>query len=345
MRSVRHTAAARACRQLVMLVAACCCFQGLADEFQIVFSAPGVDASADIWIVNTDGTGLRNLTSHPVREASPQVSPNGKLITFLRRANWGYDLFRMGIDGSGVRRLTERFSIWEGEFAWSPDGRELTFSARSEKTGNTEIFVVRRDGRNRRRLTDLPSTKFQPRWSPDGARIAFLSHTGKGIHVRSRLSVINPDGSGLRTWPFDRVGIFYSWAPDGKSIAFSESTRHPTRPGNHVLLAMEDATVHTLTQAAGLTRLDPTWSPDGRFLAYRGIPGIWRLHADGSEEIQLTTVQSECSAGWSPDGRWIAFVEEGGRNMYVVSHDGSELRKVVHLDEGHIANPVWVSAR
>ena len=100
----------------------------------------------------------------------------------------------MNADGSGSRRLT-RNRAFDGEPAWSPDGRKIAFQSTKTIGGNKEIYVMNADGSGKRNLTRNPARDGSPSWSPDGRRIAFLS----GRDGRLEAHVMNADGSGQRS--------------------------------------------------------------------------------------------------------------------------------------------------
>ena len=115
------------------------------DGQQIAFmssqpNARGADPNYDIFVVNRDGTALRQLTSWPGEDGWPAWSPDGKRIVFTTThgtVSERYDLWIMLADGSRKHRLTAgSFSVW------SPDGRAIMFS-----TGDEErLAVIRPDG-------------------------------------------------------------------------------------------------------------------------------------------------------------------------------------------------------
>ena len=103
----------------------------------------------------------------------------------------------------------------------------------------------------------------------------------------------------------------------------------------------------------GLTRLtrspepefDPTWSPDGRFIAYRsephGYPELWLMNADGTGQHRLT--RDGGFPDWSPDGSMIAYAPGGGPSgrswIAIMNADGSGQRRLPHTDYGEY--PSW----
>lgn len=127
--------------------------------------------SSDIWVVDADGTDVRDLTGDAVAlDTSPDWSPDGARIVFGSdrdsEPRAGGDLYSIRPDGNGLRRLTTQGQNYGP--VWSPDGRLIAFN--SQRDGNSELYVMNPDGTDQRRLTFEPRPDGIPAWMPCGAR-------------------------------------------------------------------------------------------------------------------------------------------------------------------------------
>lgn len=147
-----------------------------------------------LWLMNTDGTGATQLTSPNFPEKSktaynfgdfdPKISPDGTKVVFSRhlddnlviygRTVGNYDLFVIGIDGTGENRLTNTPDVVEWVPTWSPDGTKLAFTVLRE--GGFYLRVINADGSGERELAipwRSPAGATMPDWFPDGQKLIF----------------------------------------------------------------------------------------------------------------------------------------------------------------------------
>ena len=161
--------------------------------------------------------------------------------------------------------------------AQSPDGMWIAFT--SGRDGNGEIYVMAADGSAPRNLTRHEARDTKPAWSPDGRRIAFVSdrqgESEQGL-LTNDIFVMNADGSGVEQLTFSQRPIRArdpAWSPDGSSIAFNMLDAEGS--SEIYVLELSTGALWPVTDQDGVL-WGPSWSPDGRWIAYIetiGLPG------------------------------------------------------------------------
>ncbi len=229
------------------------------DGQRLAFSRD-VHGNVDVYVINTDGTGLVRLSDDPARDIGPTWSPDAAQIAFVQDANGsGFgSLSVMNADGTDVREvLTDPVP---GDARWSPDGDRIVFEAPrgNNPDGPTDIFVINADGTGLTRLTDDQARDLSPCWSPDGSKIAFSSDRD-GVR---QIYVMDADGSRLtRVTSGPDPSFFPAWGPmpGGQSVSPSPQ---PTERGKPFDVAFGDGAVWALTCDSGCSgdRRDSTGS-------------------------------------------------------------------------------------
>lgn len=185
---------------------------------KIAFST---DQSNDpqVFTVNPDGTGEKQLTQHAQGHASgPDWSPDGTTIVFQGDGTGNQQLYLMNGDGSDRRQLTDEPGFDHLGAAFSPDGTKVAFARCPVPT--CAIYVMNLDGSGLTRLTSTVWDSFNPEWSPDGTKIAFDSNQDG---LLSAVWVMNADGTGQHRLTAPELEAFGpDWSPDATHIVFSD---------------------------------------------------------------------------------------------------------------------------
>jgi Tol biopolymer transport system component len=259
---------------------------------QLVFTSER-DDNAEIYLMNSDGSGQMNLTASPSADFSPQWSPDGSRIAFHSYESddvgGNAEIYVMDADGGNWVRVT-RNEASDKFPGWSPDGREFVFV--SDRDGNFEIYVMGSDGSRVRRLTDDPAQDYFPAWSPVEDKILFESDRDENTEIY----VMDADGSDLINLTQNAAtDSLATWSPDGTRIAFTSDRSE--QPEVWVMDADGGNPIRLTTEGGR----EPRWSPDGTrivFVSERdGNVEIYVMNSDGSEQVRLT---NSAARDWDP---------------------------------------------
>ena len=260
------------------------------------------------------------------------------MITPLKKFNVILGLILIvcvGTSGHAWASGDEQQSPYADWAAPSRDGSKLAFVV-SELDKFSTIWISDRDGSNPRILIDWPdSMQTEPDWAPDGQSIVFASNRGSR---RPNIWTIRADGTNPVQLTSNVSGNYQPrYSPDGSKILFTSN-----RTGKRELWHM--APNGSSQKAIGLQSLlvgDPSWSPDGKNVAYtgctlppgqpfsKGVCNLFTIALDASAAKQVTSGKFE---DWNPD--WgisdIVFVALGrnGVGLWLVNPDGSNLRQI-----------------
>jgi Tol biopolymer transport system component len=240
----------------------------------------------ELFAMKPDGNGLEQLTFDTANEVESAWSADGQLLAYVIYLDGEAEIFLRNYRFvlPVTRRLTTN-AVFDAEPTFSLDGTRIAFS--TNRDNNLEIYVMDTadndhdgNGDTLTRLTTNTAFDSDPAWSPDGAKIAFVSDRDGG---NSEVFVMDADGSDPVNLTNDPAPDSQpTWSPDGTKIAF---TSH--RDGNLEIYMMnaDGSELKRLTKKAAHD-FTPAWSPDGTKIAFGSNRG-------GGEEIYVMKAKPE----------------------------------------------------
>ena len=205
----------------------------------------------------------------------------------------------------------------------------ITFS--SARSGSTQIWLTGFDMVSPTQVTDLSDGACEPDWSPEGARVVFVSPCSgrQEKYPGSSLYIINADGTGLTPLATLPGGDYDpAWSPDGKKIAFTS-----LRSGreNIYLYDLASSTVTRISSPVNVERR-PAWSPDGSMIAYEthrnGPSQIWVMNATGQNMREFSKIAAGDSfmPTWAPDdpansGKGLLVFCQGSQSSFLTGQE------------------------
>ncbi|CAN5290465.1 S9 family peptidase [soil metagenome] len=278
----------------------------------------------------------RKITAEDIHQfrlvADPQVSPHGQKVAYSvttiekEKNDYRSSIFVSAIDGSHQRRLTTA-DAKDSRPAWSPDGSQLAFlSNRSEKP---QIWIIRADGGEAWKASDLDEGVNSFEWSPDGSSFVAVSKSIEK-HEMEKDESTEEEKSDVKH--ITRI----RYKADGEGFL-------DFKPKHLWIIPVGDGKPRQLTHA-DISDGDPVWSPSGREIAFvtnrsegrewNSVSEIWVVPASGGDERPVISGDTAAfgSPSWSPDGSKIAVVghweaQAGGgpnQNIWTVPAGGGE---------------------
>jgi Tol biopolymer transport system component len=202
----------------------------------------------------------------------------------------------------------------------------------------------------------LPSTPvssgvfsdFEPVWSPDHTRVAFIRVSRNGLSYT--LWTMLPNGSSQRQLIHGTtVAAEPAWSPDGKRIVFRGSSNRGRTFDLFTVPAAGGALRNVTHNPDGVGALNPSWSPDGKLIVFQRMKnnsgagtGLYTIRPDGRGLERLTV--GGMDPAWSPNGKKIAAVfpdpaSRGQFEIYTLNANGTGTMRVTSGTES--TAPAW----
>ena len=237
--------------------------------------------------------------------------------------------------------------------SWSPEGQWVAISGGIPRTQHPpNIFLVKSDGSETKRLTNSYESEQYPSWSPDGNFIVY-SHS-KGMPTE--LAIVQPE-TGVTYSLTSTIGdeYFPSWSPDSKKIAYAYSENNDS-PLQLWIIDSNGKNAHLLLDQPTISgKID--WSPQEPYIAFisgnlrGGCGDIYLINTDDGSHSRLTHSMCVNSLTWSPDGGYIAFASKDinasgqilhfSSQVYIIDKSGNNLTKITDEKEWRIDDIDW----
>jgi Tol biopolymer transport system component len=197
--------------------------------------------SYDIFLADTSGKIIKQLTKTKGYDAEGTLSPDGKKMIFTSVRNGDLDLYIMDLKTEKVTQITHELG-YDGGAWFSPDGTKIVWRASRPKTAEEiadykdllsqslvapiqmEVFIANADGSNQKQITNLKQANWAPNFTPDGKHIIFCSNYEYPHGFPFNMYLINLDGSGLEKISHSKgFDAFPMFSYGGKKIMFSSN--------------------------------------------------------------------------------------------------------------------------
>lgn len=303
---------------------------------------------ANLWIVNTDGTENRPLTTGNYNDSSPRWSPDGTQIAYISNRDGSPQIYRRWLDSGQTAKLTSLTTPPAG-IAWSPDGKWISFTAHVPESAKP--------------LIQMPAPPEGAKWAEPAKVVDKLIYRFNGAGYLkpgyTQLFIVPADGGTARQISQGKyqhggvAGFFGSeavWTPDGKYLIMS-ANRHAdadTEPLNTEVyeFSVADGAVRSLTDRKGPDD-NPVVSSDGKHTAYTGfddkyqgyqVRKLYVMNRDGGGSRLLTgdLDRDAISPRWAHDGSGIYFLsaDHGNTGLYFITLDRSSRKLADNVGSG-----------
>ncbi len=304
-------------------------------------------SNSDIFVMNADGSNIRQLTFSEKGDSYPRWSPDGKWLMFLSTRKDGPQIWLMPTVFGELKQLT-RISTGVSNPIWSPDGKYIVFA--------TDVFPEcgADDDCNKKNNDGLENGPLQAHVADELLYRHWTFYSDGRFTHSMLLNVETGEIKDMTPGEFNSPpfslggGSGYTISPDGKELCFvSKRVKDPASSTNHDLFIIplsggepKDITIDNQAYDA-----DPKYSPDGRYIAYRKqlIPTYeadrFRLaiydRQTGTSRILTENFDNwVTNLNWAPDSKSLFFTadEKGYSPLYQIELQSSKIKKIENVN-------------
>ena len=321
------------------------------DASQIIYKRSGFDIMNDtskgnLWILNTDGTSHRKLTSREVNESKATWSPDGNRIAFVSNTKEGSEIYMYWVLTGQIAKLSQ-LEMSPGNITWSPDGKLIAFTMfKSEK-----LPVV----------IKMPQKPKGANWAKPARITNRLKHEadGRGYLKPGFTHIYTIPSQGgtpeqITSGNYNHTGTL-SFSPDSKSIYFSanrvEDWEYDFRNSEVYNVNIHTKIIKVLTSQKG-PDFSPKVSPNGKKIAFLGFKDNFQTHQNrvlylmNSNGKNRTTISgnfdnSISNIVWdsSGNGLYCTYDEKGNSKVAYISLSGKVTKLADNLGGTTIGRP------
>jgi len=303
-------------------------------------------SKTDIYLMNIDGSGLRQLTYNEAADLHPRWSPDGRWILFLSSREDGMQAWRLPIDGGEAEKLTD-VSTGVSDPMWLPDGSGFAFSSMvfpecgADDACNEEIISGLQDGPIQARMADALLYRHWNFWK-EGKR----THTFLFSLADKQYSDLTPGDHDAPAFSLGG-GRGFAFSPDGKEMCYvSNHDPNEWETTNKDLFVVPTAGGEAVNITDDNEAFDgePLYSPNGRYIAFlkQELPTyeadrfhlvIYDRKAGTVADLTETFDNWVGAFKWSPNSASIYFTasEKGHVPLYKVDVKSRRIQKVLDV--------------
>ena len=321
------------------------------DGQRIVYVRQFADIMSDrryssLWIINTDGTNHRPVTTGMHSANSPRWSPDGARLAYISDEDGRPQIYVRWMDSGQTARVTN-LQFGPSRLEWSPNGKELSFAA----------FVPEEPVN----LAKMPRPPAGAKWAEPAVvfdkSVYRFNAAGYIKPGYTHIFIVSADGGTPRQitsgkFHFGGAGINASpavWTPDSKFLLVS-ANRHPDfelNPADTEIyeINVEDGAIRALTDRRGPDN-NPLVSPDGKFIAYTGhderfqgyqVTHLYLMNRDGSgiRDLSAKLDRDPNNVHWATDGSGVIFqYDDHGDTKIAFYSTAGQLKPVAEHSTG-----------